>query len=139
MANYYDALIAKWPSIVGADTPTKLANLNALTVAAPQPALLTINAIFNAISYADYAGLSQLQQAGLSNLLAVANGGMIDASAGTLVRTWFTNVFSGKPSLTALGALVAPFDSHTVLWTVANGYPATGLTATDLANAGGLT
>ena len=79
-----------------------------------------------------------MQQAQLANLMAASGGGLIDASSGTLVRNWFANVFNGKASLTALAALVAPFDNHTVLWTVANGYPA-ALTLTDLANAGNLT
>ena len=33
---YYDALIAKWPTVQGADTAAKLAALNAETVSGPR-------------------------------------------------------------------------------------------------------
>ena len=138
---YYDKLIAEWPLLTPGTTAQKLAQLNALMVAVPQPALLSPNAVFNSIVLADFLALTQLQQAQLKSLLAVSNGGMIDGSAGTLVRAWFTSVFAGKQSLTNLSALVAPYDSGTnnmQPWPVANGYTQT-IGPADLVNAGNLT
>ena len=134
---YYDALIAEWPSVPGATTQDKLANLNAMTVSSPQKALLSANAVFNAIALSDYIGLTQLQQAQLANLLSINSGGNIDGSSGTLVRNWFASVFAGKTSLVNLQSLVAPFDDATEPWWQANGYSGPIGTA-DLALAGGL-
>lgn len=120
---YYDAFIAFWNTQSPGTTQAKLNAVNAATVAVPQKALLTPNAVFNAIVLADYTGLTQLQQAQLANLLSVSNGGNIDGSSGTLVRSWFASVFAGKTSLANLNALVAPFDNAVEPWWQANGYP----------------
>lgn len=83
-------------------------------VASAQPALLTPNAVFNAITVSDFIGLTQIQQSQLANLMSISNSGLIDGSPGTLVRAWFSSVFNGKTSLANLTALVSPFDNATV-------------------------
>jgi hypothetical protein len=59
---YYDALIAKWPSITGADTATKLAALNAQTVAGPNvdvPAHAVVGTLMLSGSYLTLAKFAQ--------------------------------------------------------------------------------
>jgi hypothetical protein len=46
---YYDALVAKWPSVTGANTAAKLANLNGQTVAASGTQDVSASAIFNVL------------------------------------------------------------------------------------------
>ena len=131
---YYDALIAKWPSIAGANTAAKLAAINTLTVPSAQKALLSVNDIINAIQPADFPNtqipLMQMQ-------LLIGGRDVVDASIGTTIRSVFTTIFAGKTAtLAALGALVAPYDNATQLWITANGYGLIGLD--DLRIAGGL-
>lgn len=140
---YYDALIAKWATLTPGTTAQKLVQLNGLTViGAAQKAILNPSDILNAIAFADLAALTQLQVSQLTLLLA---GSKIDASTGTSIRAGIQALFAGKTATLAnLGALVAPFDSPNISWCQANGYPNAsgglgGITAVDLANAGGLT
>lgn len=118
---YYDALIAKWPSLTPGTTAQKLAQLNALTVPATAlKAILAPSQILNACVFADLAALTQLQVSQLSLLLA---GSSVDASAGTSIRAGIQALFAGKATTLAnLAALVAPFDSPTGLWWQVNGY-----------------
>ena len=119
---YYDALIAKWPSVTGANTAAKLANLNGQTTAAPGKSLVATNDILNAIAPADFMGLTQMDLLRIQTL--IANRDRVDASQGTMIRAVFQQIFSAKATtLAALGALVAPNDNATVPWWQANGYP----------------
>jgi hypothetical protein len=119
---YYDALIAKWPTLSPGTTAAKLTQLNATTVAGPsQKAILAPSQILNSIVFADLAALTQLQVSQLTLLLA---GSSVDASVGTSIRLGIQALFSGKATTLAnLGALVAPFDNTTIPWWQANGYP----------------
>lgn len=118
---YYDALIAKWATLSGT-TAQKLAAINALTIAAPQPAIVEATAIVNAIAPTDFAALTQLQ---VSQLTLILSGGTVNGSPGTTTRLAFQTIFAGKATTLAnLAALVAPFDSATIPWWQANGYGA---------------
>lgn len=153
---FYDALIAAWngatqppvgvtgAALTSLTTAQKIAAVNGWTMkGSPTKAILAPSAILNAIVFADLAALTQLQVSQLTLLLA---GTSIDASVGTSIRAGIQALFAGKTqTLANLGALVAPFDSGpTISWCKANGYPEAqsgggGLTAIDLASAGGLT
>lgn len=130
---YYTALTTAWngaqpPAGVtgtaltaGMTTAQKLAAVNAWTVAAPKAAILSPSQILNAVVFADLAALTQLTLTQLTLLLA---GSSVDASIGTPIRAGIQAIFAGKTATLAnLGALVAPFDNATALWTLANGYP----------------
>lgn len=142
--SYYTALTTAWnggtqppagvtgTALTGLTTAQKLAAVNAWTVVAPQKAILSPSQILNAIVFADLAGLTQLNVSQLTLLLA---GSSIDASANTPIRLGIQALFAGKTTTLAnLGALVAPFDNATALWTAANGYPT--LNANDATAAG---
>lgn len=118
---YYDLMIAKWATLTGT-TDQKLATLNAATAPGPAvSAMLTPSQILNAIVFADLAALTQLQ---VSQLALLLSGGTVDASPGTSIRLGIQALFQGKTAtLTALAALVAPFDSPTIPWWQANNYP----------------
>lgn len=141
---YYDALVAKWPTLTPGTTAQKLAQLNALTVATGAPArcILTPSQIINACLPADLATLTTAQVTLLTLLLA---GSQVDASQGTTVRAGVQAIFAGKAqTLAQLGALVAPFDTPIVPWwqgTLAqNGGALNGpVGLSDIAAAGGLT
>lgn len=140
---YYDALIAKWATLNPGTTAAKLAQINAMTVAAPaQKALLTPSSILNAIVFADLSAFTQLQVMQLTLLL---QGDLVDASPGTSIRLGIQALFAGKTqTLNQLGALVAAYDNPTMPWwqaTVANGGGGLNgpVAASDLAQAGGLT
>lgn len=120
---YYDALSAKWATLTPGTTAQKLAQINALTVTLPSiKALLSPSSILNACVFADLAALTQLQVSQLTLLLA---GSQVDGSAGSSIRLGIQTLFAGKTTTLAnLGALVAPYDSPTMLWwqaTVAQG------------------
>jgi len=118
---YYSALATKWATLSGT-TASKLSQINALTVAMPQKAMLSPSSIINAIVFADLAALTQLQVSQLTLLLA---GSFIDASVNTSIRLGIQALFAGKDTTLAnLGTLVAPFDNATISWwqaTVAQG------------------
>lgn len=131
---YYDALIAKWATLNPGTTAAKLTQLNAITVAAAQPAILTVNSIINAIVAADLLSLTAVQLAAMQLLLQ--GNGSVNGSPGTTVRNVFQSIFSGKATTLAnLAALVAPFDNATVPWSQANGYPVP-ITLNDLVTPG---
>lgn len=133
---YYDALIAKWPSVAGANTAAKLVALNALKVASPKAAILATADIKNTIQAADLIGLSALQMQQINFYIGCVD--TLDASIGSQCRAAFVSIFTGKAAtLAALTALVAPYDNATDFWTTVNGYGRIGLD--DLVAAGGLT
>lgn len=139
---YYDALITKWATLMPGTTAAKLAQINALTVpkGSPNPAILTPSQILNACVSADIAALTTAQ---ITLLTLLLQGGTVDASSGTTVRAGIVAIFTGKPSLTNLAALVAPFDSPTIPWwqaAVAQGGGGLSgpVSGGDLAGAGGL-
>src|SRR4051812_16033633 len=99
MANYYDALIAKWGTLTPGTTAAKLAQINAITVTGTAiKAILTPSSILNAIVFADLAALTQLQVTQLTLLL---QGASVDASPGTSIRIGIQALFAGKTTTLA--------------------------------------
>lgn len=140
---YYDALIAKWPTLAPGTTQQKLDALNAETVAGPAtPMVIETYRIYNVIDASEFTALSAANQQLVRDILSM---GTVDASVGTAVRTRMLALFgAGTATRTALAALAATFETKTISWAKANGYPDAqkgggGITLTDLANAGGLT
>lgn len=132
---YYDALITKWGTLSGT-TAQKLTAINTATVASAQPAILSVNAIINAIASADFLTLTALQLQQMAFLMAGSTS--VNASPGTTIRAVFQSVFSGKATTLAnLSALVAPFDNATIPWWQSNGY-SSPIGSGDLTAAGGL-
>lgn len=117
---YYTNFVTKWNTLSGT-TAEKLAAINEATVTGPAiPCLLTPSQIINAIVFTDLAALAQLQVSQLALLLSGAN---VDASPNTPIRLGIQALFAGKTAtLTQLGALVAPYDSPTILWYLSAGY-----------------
>jgi hypothetical protein len=118
---YYTAMITKWGTLSGT-TASKLTQINAATATgAAIPAIFSPSTILNACVAADIASLTTAQISLLTLLLA---GASVDASQSTTVRAGIQAIFAGKTTtLSQLGALVAPYDSPTVPWWQANGYP----------------
>lgn len=142
---YYDALIAKWPTLTPGTTAQKLAQLNAMTVTGAVPTALFITGaqLLNCINYAEFKALTATQQANLLALCQVP-GALLGGSSNTtfivdgMVLDYFQVVGPTVAALTALAKGV------TQSWASANGYPDAqagggGITLVDLANAGGLT
>jgi hypothetical protein len=141
----YDALIAVWNTVglpagvsgtalaAGMSRAQKLNAINGWTVTGPaRIASLQPSAILNAIVDTDLAALTTQQLTLLHLLLA---GGAVNATQGSFIRLGIQKLFTGKTqTLGNLSALVAPFDSPTVPWTEANGYPP--LNIADVAAAG---
>lgn len=117
----YTALQAKWSTLSPGTTQAKLDQVNALTVAAAQPAILQVDKVINAISPADFTSLTSLQLQQM--MLLLGGNSTVDASPGTTIRSVFQSIFSGKATTLAnLSALVSPFDNAVTPWWKANGY-----------------
>lgn len=119
---YYDALIAKWPSITGATTQAKLDSLNALTQAGSAvPMIIPTYMIYNLIVGTEFAVLTAANQQLIRDILAM---GTVDASPGTQIRTRIVAIFPNTTTTFAnLSALAAKYDSPSIPWWQANGYP----------------
>lgn len=118
----YTALITKWATLNPGTTQAKLDQINAITVVAAQPAILSVNKVINAIVPADFTGLTSLQLQQM--MLLLGGGSTVDASPGTTIRSVFQTIFSGKTTtLGNLSALISPFDSAVTPWWKANSYP----------------
>ena len=149
---YYTNLIAAWnnatqppPGVTGTaltalSTANKIAAINAWTITGtPQKAVLSPSAVINAIVASDLASLTTAQ---VSLLTLLLQGSSIDASVGTTIRAAAQAIFAGKTAtLTALGALVAPFDAPQIPWWSAptGGALTSPVGLPDLAAAGNLT
>lgn len=151
---YYDALIAAWNSatqppagvtgaglVAGDTTQQKINKINAWTVVgAAIPMVIPTYRIYNVIDPTEYANLTPTKQDDVKSILGM---GTVDVSSGTLCRTRMLSMFgAGTTTRTNLSNLAKPYDTPTVLWCAANGYPlnqqgtAGGLTLTDASNAG---
>jgi len=129
---YYDALVAKWPTVSGATATDKLANLNAeMATGAAIAAMIPPTDIVNAIVPADLGALTDIE---LRRLTLALQGSAVDVSSGTNTRAFLVALFSGKPSAATLATLVAQYDTPQVSWPRANGYPE--ITMADLILAG---
>lgn len=133
---YYDALIAKWPTVLGLTTEAKLIALRAETVAGPQKDMLVPSwQVYDAIVTSEFQALASALQTRVRDVLSQ---GTINLTAGKRARAELQTVFAGAagPNTRAnLGALAATYDSPQVSWLSANGYPET-LNENDLKAAG---
>lgn len=111
---YYDALLAKWPSVAGATTAAKLANLNAQTVTGSAiPMVIPTYTIYNTIDPTEFGALSAANQQLIRDILGM---GTVDASPGTSVRARIVAIFPTGTTRTALNALAAKYDSPSIPW-----------------------
>lgn len=120
---YYDALIAEWPNITGANTAAKLANLNALPVTGAVPAVFTFTGqqLFNCLDWTEFFSLTAAQQTQILEICAmpfVMTGGQA-----SFVGKMFVAFYSGKLGGPTIAALTALAKAITQPWWAANGYP----------------
>jgi hypothetical protein len=120
----YPALLAEisLPAYSGMTDAQIIAAVNAKTVAAPKPAVLSPNNIMNAITTADLSALVSAGVTGTNKLLIMLSalaGSSVDASPGTTTRAIFVALFPSGQSATNLAALVAPYDNATASWSAA--------------------
>ena len=139
---FYDALVAKWPSLSGT-TAQKLAAINALTVTGPAiPLIVPTYKIYNLIVASEYQALTAAKQGYVNTILAM---GTVDGSAGTQVSSVLLACFpSGTATYTALVALAASYDAPSypwwsAPWSMGGGGLSNPVNAQDLIAAGGLT
>ena len=134
---YYDALIAKWPSVTGATTAAKLANLNSQTVTGSAvPMVIPTYKIYNLIVGSEFSALTAANQQLIRDILGM---GTVDCSPGTQIRARIVAIFpSGTTTFSNLSTLAAEYDSPQIPWWQANGYTST-ISNNDLIAAGGLT
>lgn len=135
---YYDALIAKWPSVTGADTAAKLANLNGQTATGSVPTTFTLTGdqILNAIVLAEFTALSAANQTNVWNLVNLASTGSLNAGTGTFVQNLMLSIFG--VATTTRANLTALAKGAVVPWWQANGYGGP-INLNDLRAAGNLT
>ena len=133
---YYDALIAKWPSVTGADTATKLANLNAMTVTGSVPTVFSVSGaqIYNCLVPSEWLALTAAQQQNVRDIFGL--GDNIPAGTGTTVQTVLLSIFAAGSGTRA--NLVALAQATSQPWWQANGYPGI-FNNNDLIAAGNLT
>lgn len=131
---YYDALIAKWPTVPGATEQDKLDNLNAEVVDGPdQLATLDPSTIINAFDSAEYMTLTAMN---LQQLTLVLSGINVDVSKNSNIRKIILAVFNGKTqTLANLQAVGVKYDKSKIPWWQANGYTST-ISHNDLVAAG---
>lgn len=131
---YYDALIAEWPTVAGANTTEKLETLRATMVTgAAIPMIIPAYIIYNAIVPSEFSALTNANQALVRDIL---NQGTVDGTQGKTARTVMLQVFGAATTTRAnLAAIAAPYDTPQIPWLTANGYPMT-LNENDLRAAG---
>lgn len=134
---YYDALIAKWPSVSGADTATKLANLNAQTVTGVIPTTFQVTGsqIMNCLDFTEFNSLTAAKQTTILQLCGVSS--MIGGQ-NTFVGKLFANYYSAMLAGPTITAFVALAQATVQPWWQANGY-SSPIGPGDLGAAGGLT
>ncbi len=106
---YYDALIAKWPTLAPGTTQQKLDQINALTVTGSVPTsfFTTGAAVLNCVNYAEFKALTAQQQSNLLGMLQVT-GPLLGGSANVsfMVAGMVIDYFPlAGPTVAALTAL----------------------------------
>lgn len=139
---YYTALQTAWNSVTqppsgvsGTALSTSMTTLqkvnavNGWTVIGPAIAPnIPVTNIINAITTTDFMALTSLQLQQLSVVMPPGAETVYAPSGGT-VRGVFGTVFAGKTTTLAnLTSLVAQYDTPSIAWCQANGYPYNGLT-----------
>lgn len=139
---YYDALIAKWPTLTPGTTTAKLTQINAIVVTGSVPTsfFITGDAVFNCIDSTEFLAKPAAQQTLILQCLAVP--GQLRGGAGSFLGGVFVGVFGvSGPTITALTALAKGISQPWWQATVAQGGGALNgpVTTADLVAAGGLT
>lgn len=120
---YYDALIAKWPTVPGTTQQQKLDNLNAEQVTLPKvPMIIPTYAIYNVMDPAEFSALTSANQQNMRDILAMGN---VDLTQGQPARNRMIQLFgAGTATRTAMATMSAPYDAPKMPWwqaTVAQG------------------
>lgn len=118
---YYDAFITKWGTLSGT-TASKLSQINAATgTGTAFPMVVATYKIYNLIVGTEFSALTAANQQLIRDIL---NMGTVDASPGTQIRARIVAIFPNTTTTFAnLSALAATYDTPTVPWWQANGYP----------------
>lgn len=138
---YYDAMIAKWPTLAPGTTTQKLAEINAAnTTGQAIPMIVPTYKIYNLISLNEFTALTDPNQQLVRDILGM---GTVDCSPGTFIRSRIIAMFpNGTATFTSLASFANGFDKPVVNWCKENGYPMAqsggigGLTQTDATAAG---
>lgn len=131
---YYDALVSKWPTVAGATTEAKLANLHAELVTGPAiPMIIPSYMIYDCIVSSEFSALTN---ANATLVRDIIGQGIVNGSAGKTARTVMLQVFGATTQTRAnLNTLAQLYDNPQISWLAANGYPTT-LNENDLRAAG---
>lgn len=119
---YYNALIAKWPTVPGATEEEKLVNLNAETVPGPDNDLVDVppSEIINCFDSADFL---TIPSGDIQKLLLVLSGATVNVSKGSNIRKIILGIFNGKTAtITNFQAFQDKHDKTAIPWWQANGY-----------------
>lgn len=117
MANYYDALVAKWATLTPGTTAAKLAQINAITVTGTAISMVVPTyKIYNLIDLTEFGALTASNQQLVRDILGM---GTVDGSAGTSIRARMVAIFPSGTTRNALNALAATYDSPAIPWATA--------------------
>jgi hypothetical protein len=132
---HYDALIAKWPTLVSTTTDAKLNEINTLKIAGPAvPAIVATYKIYDCILPNDFNSLPTTpndQKQLVRDILAL---GTVDVSQASQARRQLNSFFTAAAfptTRTNLTNLYALYDAPQILWWSAQTNPS------DLVNGGG--
>lgn len=119
---YYDALIAHWPSVIGATTALKLAALNAENVTGSIPATFTVTGdqILGCLDFTEFNSLTAAKQDAILQLCSHAT---LLGGANTFVGKLFANYYSTMLALPTITAFTALAQAIVQPWWKANNYP----------------
>lgn len=120
---YYDALIAHWPSVPGATTQIKLANINAELVTLPKiPMIIPTYQIYNVMDTNEFSALSSANQQNMRDILGM---GTVDLTQGGPARARMMALFGAATATrAAMSNMAKPYDTPQIPWwqaTVAQG------------------
>lgn len=119
---YYDALIAHWPSVTGANTAAKLANLNAEIVTGSIPATFPVTGaqMLNCLDFTEFNSLTAAKQ---DAILQICQQSTMTGGANTFVGKLFANYYATMLAGPTIAAFTALAQAIAQPWWRANGYP----------------
>jgi hypothetical protein len=129
---YYDLLIAKWPSVTGANVTAKLANLNGQTVTGAVPSAFTVTGsdIYNCLVGSEWTALTAANQ---QNVRDIFNLPTVHLGTAATAQIALLAIFGAGTATRA--NLVALAQATSQPWWQANGYKAP-INDVDLTTAG---
>lgn len=119
---YYTALIAHWPSVIGASTALKLAALNAETVTGSIPATFPVTGaqIIGCLDFTEFNSLTATKQ---DVILQLCSNAALVGGANTFVGKLFANYYATMLAGPTIAAFTALAQAVVQPWWQANGYP----------------